>query len=446
MARFIQADRSQPFLLPPDLREWVPVDDLVHFIVEAVDRVDLAAFKINHRGSGSEQYHPRMMLALIVYCYANGIFSSRKIERATYFDVRVRFVAANTHPDHDTIAAFRRENEAAFSAAFLKILELATELKLLKVGTISVDGTKINANANIHKSIRYDRAVELREQLKLEISELMAKAKTADAAGQPEDQKLPAEIARRQDLHAKLDAACARLESAARTRAEAERADYEKRKQDHNDRGGSGRSPKAPSDVPRPEDQTNMTDPESRIMRKNKRSEYRQAYNAQAAVDADGSQLILANTVVQCASDANELVPMVNMVENNCGKPECVLADTGYANGAAVVDLERRKIEPLIATRGSDNRRTHDFRPIPAEKPTQKVKSEWVVKMQEKMSDVIAKARYAKRKSTVEPVFGIVKQAMGFRQFLLRGIDKVRIEFNLVALAYNCRRLHALAL
>ena len=446
MTRFIQADRSQPFLLPPDLREWVPVDDLAHFVVEAAERVDLSTFKINHRGSGSAQYPPRMMLALLVYCYANGIFSSRRIERATLFDVRVRFVAANTHPDHDTIAAFRRENEAAFSDAFLKVLELAKELKLLKVGMISVDGTKINANANIHKSIRYDRAVELREQLRLEISELMTKAKSADAASHPEDQKLPAEIARRRDLHAKLDAACVRLETAARARAEAERADFEKRKRDHDDRGGAGRPPAAPSDVPRAEEQTNMTDPESRIMRKNKRSEYRQAYNAQAAVDADGSQLILANTVVQSASDANELVPMVNMVEKNVGKPECVLVDTGYANGKAVAELEQREIDPLVATRGSGNRRAHDFRPVPAETPAPKEKAEWVCKMQKKMSQVIAKAKYAKRKCTVEPVFGIVKQAMGFRQFLLRGIDKVRIEFNLVALAYNCRRVHALTL
>ena len=446
MARFIQADRSQPFLLPPDLREWVPTDDLAHFVVAAAERVALGLFKINHRGSGSEQYPPRMMLALLVYCYANGIMSSRKIERATYFDVRVRFVAANTHPDHDTIAAFRRENEAAFKDAFLKVLELAKELKLLKVGMISVDGTKINANANIHKSIRYDRAVELRQQLKLEISELIAKAKSADAASGPEDQKLPAEIARREVLHAKLDAACGRLEAGARTRAEAERADYEKSKQDHDDQGGSWRPPIAPSAVPRPKEQTNLTDPESRIMRKNKRSEYRQAYNAQAAVDADGSQLILANAVVQCASDANELVPMVNMVENNVGKPNCVLADTGYANGEAVAELEKRDIDPLVATRGTGNRRAHDFRPVPAEKPPQKTKSEWVEKMQKKMSDVIAKAKYAKRKCTVEPVFGIVKQAMGFRQFLLRGIDKVGIEFNLVALAYNCRRVHTLAL
>lgn len=430
--------------MPPDIREWVPEDDLAHFLVEAVERVNLGAFKVNQRGTGSAQYPPRMMLALLVYCYANGIFSSRKIERATYFDVRVRFVSANTHPDHDTIAAFRRENETAFAEAFLTVLELAKELKVLKIGTISVDGTKINANANIHKSIRYDRAVELREQLKLEIAELLAKAKSADAGGPSDVEALPSEIARRKDLHAKLDAACGRLEAAARARAAAERAEYEKRQQDHDDRGGSGRPPAPPSEAPRPEEQTNLTDPESRIMRKNKRSEYRQAYNAQAAVDADGSQLILSNNVSQNASDANELLPIVNAMEKTIGKPDRVLADTGYANGEAVAELQARNIEPLIATKGTAARRKHDFRPVPPQKPEKTPKSEWIIKMQAKMAEAASRVHYARRKCTVEPVFGIVKQAMGFRQFLLRGIEKVRIEFNLVALAYNCRRLHTL--
>src|SRR5690606_26112204 len=226
MTRFVASDRSQPFLLPPDLRDWIPEDDLAHLVVEAVDRLGMSAFKVNVRGSGSEQYNPRMMLALLIYCYANGIFGSRRIERATYRDVGVRFVAANKHPDHDTICAFRRQNFAAITECFLKVLELARELKLLKVGTISVDGTKIDANANKHKSVRYDRACELREQLKLEIADLMTKAETADAKGEADPQALPAEIAHRQALTTKLDAACARLEKQAKTQAEAERADY----------------------------------------------------------------------------------------------------------------------------------------------------------------------------------------------------------------------------
>lgn len=170
MTRFVNANRDQTFLLPPDMRDWVPEDDLCHFVIEAVKRVDMAAFHVNTRGSGSLQYDPRMMLALLTYCYANGIFSSRRIERATYRDVAVRFVAANTHPDHDTIAVFRRRNEEAFKAAFLEVLLLAKELKLLKVGTVSVDGTKIDANASKHKSVRYDRAKALVKKLKVDIA------------------------------------------------------------------------------------------------------------------------------------------------------------------------------------------------------------------------------------------------------------------------------------
>ena len=201
MIRFIQSDRSQPFLMPPDMRDWVDKDDLCHFIIEAVNRIDINQFKINHRGTGSEQYDPRVMLALLIYCYANRIFASRRIETATYRDVVVRFVAANTHPCFDTICTFRRENFAAIEATFLQVLTIAKELKILKVGTVSVDGTKIDANANIHKSVRYDRATELRAQLKLEIAELMKKAETADAAGEKEAAtKLPAEIAHREKL------------------------------------------------------------------------------------------------------------------------------------------------------------------------------------------------------------------------------------------------------
>lgn len=204
MARFIPSDRDQPFLMPPDLRDWVPQDDLVHFIIAAVNRVSMSAFKVNTRGSGSAQYEPRMMVALLVYCYSQGVMSSRRIEKATHYDVRVRLVAANTHPDHDTIATFRRDNGPAFAVAFHEVLQLAMELKILKVGTISVDGSKFNANANIHKSVRYDRAVALREQLRLEIDDLLKQAEKADATPDVDPQNLPKEIARRQDLQAKI--------------------------------------------------------------------------------------------------------------------------------------------------------------------------------------------------------------------------------------------------
>ena len=454
MTRFIPSDRSQPFLLPPDLREWVPEDDLAHFVIEAVERVETGKFKINHRGSGSQQYNPLMMLALIVYCYANGIFASRRIEKATYRDVVVRFVAANTHPCFDTICTFRRENFAAIEEAFLQVLTLAKELKILKVGTVSVDGTKIDANANIHKSVRYDRAVELRQKLKLEIAELMAKAEAADVANEKEAASLPKEIARREKLRDKMDAACQRLEAQAKAKAAQEREEYEKKKKDHEDRNGAGRPPSPPCELPQPKDQSNLTDPESRIMRKNKRSEYRQSYNAQAGVvarklaseDADGTQLVLSTTVSQCASDANELVSTVSAIPAEIGKPVTVLADTGYANGDAVAELQKGAIEVLVALPGQNHRRQHDLRPTPPEKPPREIKADWMKAMKIAMESEAGKNKYRKRKQTVEPVFGIIKHAMKFRQFLLRGLAKVTGEWRLVALAYNCRRLHTLVL
>ena len=227
MSRFVDCGRDQAFLLPPDLRDWVPEDDLAHFRIEAVERVDMGAFKVNYRGTGSAQYHPRMMLALLIYCYANGIFSSRRIERATRRDLGVRFVAANSHPDHDTVATFRRANLAAVAESFLQVLLLAKELKLVKVGVVSVDGSKFEANASKHRSVRYDRAGELIEQLRLEIAALMERAEAADAGASEEPQALPREIARREALCARLDAARRRLEARAKARAEAERAAYE---------------------------------------------------------------------------------------------------------------------------------------------------------------------------------------------------------------------------
>jgi transposase len=449
MHRFVASDRTQPFLLPPDLKDWVPQDDLAHFVVAAAERVDMAAFKVNGRGSGSEQYNPRMMLALLIYCYANGIFGSRRIERATYRDVAVRFVTANTHPDHDTICAFRRENAAAIAECFLKVLELARELKLLKLGTISVDGTKIDANANTHRSVRYDRACELREQLRLEIAELMQKAEQSDASGAADPQTLPAEIARREALQAQLDAACARLEKEAKARAEAERADYERRKAVHENgedgRNGGGKPPSPPRETPEPKAQSNLTDPDSRLMRKNKRSEYRQSYNAQVAVDADGSQLVVSARISQCPADANELVANVDAIPPSIGTPSCALADTGFANGAEVATLEARGTEVLVATAGTAKRRPHDFRPTPTvEKPKPEPKAPWIKAMQAKLAEAGARARYKLRKQTVEPVFGIIKSVLGFRQFRLRGLSKVETEWKLVTLAYNAKRLHAM--
>ena len=199
MTTYVPFDRDQPFLLPPDLKEWLPEDDIAHFIVAAVERVRLGAFRTNSQAGGKPQYHPRLMLALLIYCYANGVFSSRRIERATYRDIGARFIAANTHPDHDTIAVFRRANQQAFEAAFLEVLLLARETGLLQLGTVSIDGTKIDANASKIRSVRYDRAQVLREKLAADIAALTAKAEAADAKDE-DPQALPREIARRAAL------------------------------------------------------------------------------------------------------------------------------------------------------------------------------------------------------------------------------------------------------
>lgn len=215
MVTFVPCERDQAFLLPPDMKDWLPDDDLAHFVIAAAERVAMSAFQVNDRNSVKPQYHPRMMLALLIYAYANGLFSSRRIERATHRDLGVRFVTANTHPDHDTIAAFRCQNRPAFEAAFLDILLMARQAGLLRVGTVSLDGTKIDANASKIRSVRYDRAKELRAKLAADIAQLTTQAEAADAEDH-DPQALPRELARRETLKAKLDAACDRMEAQAR--------------------------------------------------------------------------------------------------------------------------------------------------------------------------------------------------------------------------------------
>ena len=448
MSNFVECDRDQAFLLPPDLRDWLPADDLGHFVIEAVERVDLGAFKVNHRGTGSAQYHPRMMLALMIYCYANGIFSSRRIERATHRDIGVRFVAANRHPDHDTIARFRRENFAAVSESFLQVLLLAKELKLLRVGLVSVDGSKFKANASKHRSVTYERAGALIAQLEGEIAALLGRAEAADAAGEDDPQALPKEIARREALRDKLDAARRRLEAQADARAAAEREAYEAKVAAREKRRGraKGKHPKPPTETPAADAQSNLSDPDSRLMRKSKHHEYRQAYNAQAAVDAGGSQLIVSARISQCASDRNDLVADIEAIPAALGRPETVLADNGYANGAEVAALEASGIEALVSTSAEGRLRTHDFRPAKAHPAAREPKTDWLKAMAEKLASEEGRALYKRRRQTVEPVFGIIKAVLGFAGFSLRGFEKVEGEWTLVALAYNCKRLHKLSL
>jgi transposase len=446
MRKFKNIDRETPMLLPPDLREWVPRQDMVHFVIEAIDGMNLKRFKANELGTGSEQYPPGTMLALLIYCYASGIFSSRRIEAATYNHLSVRYLTADNHPDHDTICKFRRENFDAVAECFTQVLELASELKLLRLGTVSVDGTKIKANASKHKNVGYRRAGQLVEQLEMEVRELMDKAEEADRHDKEDGGCLPEEVARRETLRKKMESARRKLQERARRRAEAERAAYERKLAEREKRSGSrkGKRVKPPEEDPKPDEQINLVDEDSRLMRKNKRSGYEQAYNAQAVVDADGSQMVLSARVSQCASDRNELVEDVRGIPEGTGKAMCVLADSGYACGEQVAELEAKGMDVYVST-GAEHKQGHrryDYRPEKARiKDEPKVRAQWIKRMRDKMQTDVGKALYARRKQTVEPVFGIIKQCMGFRQFLLRGKEKVSGEWQLVSLAYNFKRL-----
>lgn len=427
-------------LLPVDLRDWVPEDDLVHFVISAVEKLSLPSMKVNERGSGSRQYPPRVMLELLIYCYANGVFSSRQIERMTYRDLAVRYLTADTHPDHDTICSFRRNNAEVIGQAFVQLLELAREMGMVKVGTVSVDGTHIKANASKHKSVRYDRAGELERKLRKDVDRLLAQAEASDKDGGSDDQALPQEIARRERLMEKLAEAQRRLEKRAEEEAE------EKAQSSDQDRGGpdsSGGGRRAKARV-RADRQINLTDADSRLMRKSKRDSWQQAYNAQAVVDADGSHLILGADVITTPSDANQLRPAIESVAESVGAVERVLADGGYVN-AEDFDILKDHVDLYVAmAAGEQNVRSYDFRP-PKKRVRKKITDPRLLAMRAKLATKEGRRIYSKRASTVEPVFGTIKAAMNFRQFLLRGIEKVRIEWNLISLAYNIKRMWSLA-
>lgn len=443
----INIDRETPMLFPVDMRDWIPSDDMVHFVIESVQGMDLKKLHINKRGSGSAQYPPKMMLSLLIYCYANGIFSSRRIERATYRDIAVRYLTADTHPDHDTICKFRRENFEAIAESFIEVLQIAKEMKILKVGTVSTDGTKIKSNASKHKNVTYSRAGKLINQLELDIDELMKKAEEADNSSVDEGQKLPSEITRREKLHKKLSQVRKTLEQRAKSKAKAEQKEYERKVRDREQRKGSkkGKKIKPPKDIPEPDQRINLVDSDSRIMRKSKSSEYKQSYNAQATVDADGSQLILSARISQCASDRNELASNIESIPECIGKPSVVLGDNGYVNEKLVNKLENDNIEVYVSpgAEAKNYQRKYDYRsPKNRSESKKKPKAPWLIKMKEKLQTDKGKELYSLRKQTVEPVFGIIKNVMGFKQFLLRGLNKVEGEWNLIALAYNFKRLY----
>ena len=449
MSNFRPSDRLTGYLMPPSVDEWLPPRHLARFVVEVVDGLDLTGMSKAYRGSGSASYHPATLLSVLIYRYATGVFSSRTLERATYDSVAFRFIAANDHPDHDTIATFRRRFLKEIEALFVEILELAREMGVLKMGTVALDGTKIHANASRHSALSHEHAGKIEAQLKLEVAELLAKAEAADKAEVPDGMSIPEELARRETRLEKLAEARAKIEARAKERFAREQTEYQAKlaareaKAKATGRKAGGKPPQPPAEGPLPTDQINLTDEASRIMPV-AGGGFEQCYNAQAVVSVD-SLLVVAADVVQAANDKQQLQPMLNKIAvlpDALGEVETLLADNGYFSAANVTACAAAGIEPLVAMgrqphHPSLNQRFAAVPPAP-ENPTP------VEAMAHRLMTPDGKKLYALRKQTPEPVFGIIKSVLGFRQFLLRGLDRVRGEWSLVTMAWNMKRLFTL--
>ena len=451
MSNFRPIDRETGFLLPPSVDEWLPERHLARFVVEVVGGLDLRAMTGSYRGSGEASYHPELLLGLIIYGYATGVFSSRKLERATYDSVAFRFIAANQHPDHDTIAVFRRRFLTQIEPLFVQVLTVAREMGVLKLGTVALDGTKIHANASRHSALSYEHAGRIEAQLRAEVADLLAKAEAADQADVPDGMSIPEELARREQRLAAIARAKATIEARAKERHARERAEYEAKlkareaKTAATGKKPAGRPPTPPIEGPLPTDQVNLTDQASRIMPV-AGGGFEQCYNAQATVAA-GSLLVVAADVTQAPNDKQQLEPMLGRLaelSDELGKAEALLADNGYfsefnvnacamAGIAPVIAMGRDAHHPTLAERFADAPPPPPADPTPLEAMAHRLKTQ------------AGKTLYALRKQTPEPVFGIIKSVLGFRQFLLRGLDNVRGEWNLVTMAWNIKRMFVLA-
>lgn len=442
MHHMITAEREQVLLMPPTIAEWLPEKHLACFVADIVDQLDLSELTNQYRGSGKAAFSPALLVSLLFYGYATGTFSSRKIEAATYDSVAFRYLSGNTHPDHDTIATFRRRFITYLKPLFVQILLIAREMGCAKVGTVAIDGTKVHANASKHKAMSWKYACRLEKQLKREIEELLRKAEQADAAEGEEDVDIPAEIARRQKRLSRIAEAKQAIEQRAQQRHDEAVRLVEQRKKQRAERQGRssqdhGKASSKPPKAQEPEDgdQHNFTDSDSRIMKTH--GGFDQCYNAQAAVDVE-DMLIVGTGLTNNGSDAGTLAATLDAVAANGAIPGSVLADAGYFSESNVEECESRNIEAYIATgrdkhnQGSRERsRKH---PPRSWSPPRKM-------MWRRLHDQLGREMYRFRKMTVEPVFGIIKEAMGFRRFMLRGIDKVDGEWDLVTSAYNIRRL-----
>jgi transposase len=447
-AHFKAVDRETIYLFPPSVQDWLPEKHLARFVVDVVSKLDLHELKMPYSGVGSEAFHPEMLLALLFYGYATGVFSSRKLEQASYDSIAFRYIAANTHPDHDTIATFRKRFLEQLKPLFLQILLLAKTLGFLQLGKISLDGTKIQANASKHSALSWGHALELEQQLKKEVAQLMAMAEAADIEV-PEGMDIPAELARREERLKAIGEAKAKLEARAAERQRAEQAEYEARRAEREaqaerkDPPPKGPEPKAPEPGVRDKDQINLTDEESRIMPASGKS-FQQAYNVQAGVETK-SLLIVSEHVSQNANDKREVQPTLKALEQLAeplGKAEALLADNGYYSQDNVEACEGHQMTPYLAA----GREPHH---VPwhqrwADPPPLSACADAVETMKYRLRTPEGRAIYGSRKCTVEPVFGIIKSVLGFRQFHLRGLKAVSGEWTWVTIAWNLKRLFTL--
>jgi transposase len=450
-AHFKAVDRQTLYLFPPSVEDWLPEQHLARFVVDVVAKLDLHELKMAYSGVGSEAFNPEMLLALLFYGYATGVFSSRKLEQATHDSIAFRYITANTHPDHDTLATFRKRFLAQLQPLFVQILLLAKTLGFLKMGKISLDGSKIQANASKHSALSWGHALELEQQLKEEVARLMAMAEAADTTEVPDGMDIPVELARRDQRLKAIGEAKAKLEARAAERHAAEQAAYEAKQAERETKAqATGRPPKGPEPKPpeagvRDSDQINLTDEESRIMPASGKS-FQQAYNVQAGVETE-SLLIVTEHVTQNANDKREVQPTLKalgQLAQPLGKAEALLADNGYYSEDNVKAClgDKIKITPFIAA----GREPHHL-PLEqrwADPPPLAAEADAVETMKHRLKTSEGRAIYGRRKCTVEPVFGIIKSVLGFRQFHLRGLQAVSGEWTLVSMAWNLKRMFTL--
>ena len=447
--RFKTTARDTPYLFPPSVQEWLPEKHLARFVVEIVSKLELRKLEDSYTKRGSEGYHPAVMLALLFYGYATGVFSSRKLEQASYDSVAFRYIAANTHPDHDTIAHFRKRFLEQLKPLFVEILLLAQAMGFLKLGRVSLDGTKVKANACKHSALSWGHIQKLEAQLREEVEELMRMAEEADGREEAEGMDIPAELARREQRLKAIEEAKQKLAERAAQRQAAEQADYEAKLAKREAQRKRGKKPRGPEPKPpaggiRDRDQVNLTDEDSRIMPVSGGG-FEQAYNAQAVVDND-TLLIVAAHVTQNANDQKELNQALAALEalpESLGRAQELLADSGYFSRSNVEECIQHEITPYIAVEREAHHLPLKERWIEPEPFGEDADA--VEEMKYRLKTPTGRAIYGQRKAVPEPVFGIIKSVMGFAQFLLRGAEAVDGEWTLASIAWNLKRMYNLS-